>query len=72
MFDVPLHYNFHRASTGGASYDLRGIMDGSLVSRRPGDAVTFVDNHDTAIGCSLESWVSLYLAGDRPAFAQSY
>ncbi|KAG9007630.1 hypothetical protein FRB94_014148 [Tulasnella sp. JGI-2019a] len=57
MFDVPLHYNFHRASTQGSEYDLRRILKGSLVDRRPLDAVTFVDNHDTAIGCSLESWV---------------
>lgn len=57
MFDVPLHYNFHRASIQGSSYDMRQILKGSLVERRPLDAVTFVDNHDTAIGCSLESWV---------------
>lgn len=57
MFDVPLHYNFYRASASGPKYDLRTILDGSLVKRRPRDAVTFVDNHDTAIGCSLESWV---------------
>lgn len=57
MFDVPLHHNFHRASQQGAEYDLREILKGSLVESRPSDAVTFVDNHDTAIGCSLESWV---------------
>lgn len=57
MFDVPLHYNFHRAFKQGHSYDLRTILEGGLVSSRPRDAVTFVDNHDTAIGCSLESWV---------------
>lgn len=57
MFDVPLHYNFHRAYKQGRSYDLRTILEGGLVSSRPRDAVTFVDNHDTAIGCSLESWV---------------
>lgn len=57
MFDVPLHYNFHRAYKQGHSYDLRTILEGGLVSSRPRDAVTFVDNHDTAIGCSLESWV---------------
>ncbi|KAG8897786.1 hypothetical protein FRB99_007921 [Tulasnella sp. 403] len=57
MFDVPLHHNFFRASEAGSDYDLRTILDGSLVQRRPRDAVTFVDNHDTAVGCSLESWV---------------
>ncbi|KAG8935957.1 hypothetical protein FRC02_005432 [Tulasnella sp. 418] len=58
MFDVPLHHNFYRASEQGSKFDLRTILDGSLVQHRPNDAVTFVDNHDTAVGCSLESWVS--------------
>ncbi|OJA12415.1 hypothetical protein AZE42_03391 [Rhizopogon vesiculosus] len=61
FFDVPLHENFHRASKTGVSYDLRTILDGSLVKLRPGDAVTFVDNHDTLqqVGQSLESWVGI-------------
>ncbi|KAG1750806.1 glycoside hydrolase family 13 protein [Suillus lakei] len=59
FFDVPLHANFHRASKAGASYDLRTIFEGSLVKLRPGDAVTFVDNHDTQVGQSLESWVDI-------------
>ncbi|KIJ62812.1 glycoside hydrolase family 13 protein [Hydnomerulius pinastri MD-312] len=57
FFDVPLHDNFHQASKAGPSYDLRRVFDSSLVAIRPGDAVTFVDNHDTQIGQSLESWV---------------
>ncbi|KAI9566785.1 glycoside hydrolase family 13 protein [Boletus coccyginus] len=59
FFDVPLHENFHRASKSGSSYDLRRILDNSLVAIRPGDAVTFVDNHEVIqqIGQSLESWV---------------
>ncbi|EPQ54105.1 glycoside hydrolase family 13 protein [Gloeophyllum trabeum ATCC 11539] len=57
FFDVPLHGNFHRASHLGHQYDLRTIFDNSIVKYRPGDAVTFVDNHDTQIGQSLESWV---------------
>jgi len=55
FFDVPLHANFHRASKG--PFDLRRILDNSLLKVRPYDAVTFVDNHDTQIGQSLESWV---------------
>lgn len=46
FFDVPLHYNFHRASEEGSGYDLRRIFKGTLVQVRPGDAVTFVDNHE--------------------------
>ncbi|TCD69345.1 hypothetical protein EIP91_007901 [Steccherinum ochraceum] len=64
FFDVPLHYNFHEASKAGSQYDLRRILDGSILKFRPGDAVTFVDNHDcctsftsTQIGQTLESWV---------------
>ncbi|KZO96750.1 glycoside hydrolase family 13 protein [Calocera viscosa TUFC12733] len=58
FFDVPLHYKFHRASKDDG-FDLRGLISGTLLSQRPGDAVTFVDNHDTQTGGSLESWVSL-------------
>lgn len=57
LFDVPLHYNLHRASTAGSHFDLRRVFDGSLVQRRPLHAVTFVDNHDTQPGEQLESWV---------------
>ncbi|KAI0359895.1 alpha amylase [Trametes cingulata] len=57
FFDVPLHYNFHDASKAGSSYDLRKILDRTILKYRPGDAVTFVDNHDTQIGQTLESWV---------------
>lgn len=46
FFDVPLHENFHQASRSGSSYDLRHILDNSLVAIRPKDAVTFVDNHE--------------------------
>ncbi|KIO30364.1 glycoside hydrolase family 13 protein [Tulasnella calospora MUT 4182] len=57
VFDTPLHYNFKEASDRGENFDLRRIWDGSLVSNRPVDAVTLVDNHDTQIGQSLQSWV---------------
>ncbi|KAJ3547539.1 hypothetical protein NM688_g5396 [Phlebia brevispora] len=58
FFDVPLHYNFRNASKAGSAYDLRTILDRTVVQLRPGDAVTFVDNHDTQIGQTLESWVN--------------
>ena len=57
LFDVALHYNFFQASQAGANYDLRRILDRSLVRVRPGNAVTFVDNHDTQHGQSLQSFV---------------
>ena len=46
FFDVPLHHNFWCASKEGSSYDLRKIFDNTVVSIRPKDAVTFVDNHE--------------------------
>jgi len=57
LFDVPLHFNFVEAARGGRDYDLRHLLDGSLVQRYPAFAVPFVDNHDTQPGQSLESFV---------------
>lgn len=57
LFDVPLHLHFHDASKAHGSYDLRTILNDTLVSRRPMQAVTFVDNHDSQPGQSLQSWV---------------
>ncbi|MGF1493569.1 MAG: alpha-amylase [Microcoleaceae cyanobacterium] len=60
LFDVPLHYNFHQASKGGGFYDMRRILDGTLMQQLPYFAVTFVDNHDTqplqALESVVESW----------------
>lgn len=47
LFDVPLHYNFFKASFSNGEYDLRTIFDGTLVKEHPELAITFVDNHDT-------------------------
>lgn len=59
-FDVPLHFNFFQAGRAGSSYDLRRILDGTLVKARPTHAVTFVDNHDSqplqALESSVEPW----------------
>lgn len=57
LVDVKLHMNFHQASKEGGNYDLRKIFDGSLMKNNPWNAVTFVDNHDTQAGQSLESVV---------------
>ncbi|KAJ7931533.1 glycoside hydrolase family 13 protein [Mycena leptocephala] len=57
FFDVPLHMNFHYASKDHSHYDLRNILNSTIVKEKPKDAVTFVDNHDTVVGQSLESWV---------------
>lgn len=57
LFDVPLHYNFLKASTSDGEFDMRTIFDGTLVQESPEMAVTFVDNHDTEPGQALESWI---------------
>lgn len=57
LFDVALHYNFFHAAQAGADYDLSQILQRTLVAERPGSAVTFVDNHDTQLGQSLQSFV---------------
>jgi len=57
LFDVPLHYNFLTAVNEKENYDLRGLMSNTLISCYPENSVTFVDNHDTQPGQSLESWV---------------
>ncbi len=47
LFDVPLHYNFFNAANCGINYDMRTILDNTLVKSHPENAVTFIDNHDT-------------------------
>lgn len=56
LFDVPLHYNLVNASEN-PNFDLRTLYNGTIVSNNPNFSVTFVDNHDTQVGQSLESWV---------------
>jgi alpha-amylase len=60
LFDAPLHNNFHRASRGGEAFDMRTILDGTLMKEMPLLAVTIVENHDTqplqALESVVESW----------------
>lgn len=58
LFDAPLHRYFFLASR--SAFDMRRILDGSLVSANPVLAVTLVDNHDTQPCQSLESWVDYW------------
>jgi len=57
LFDVPLHKNFYDASTGLGYYDMRSLQNNTLEATDPVKAVTFIDNHDTEPGQSLESFV---------------
>jgi alpha-amylase len=60
LFDAPLQRHFHEASRAGGFYDLRQIMDNTLMQQQPALAVTLVENHDTqplqALESPVESW----------------
>jgi alpha-amylase len=56
-FDVPLHYNFFRASKEGKDYNLIQILEGSFLKKKPLFSVSFVENHDTQRLQALESAV---------------
>ncbi len=55
LFDAPLHLRFHNASNSGGGYDMRTILDGTLMKENPSKAVTLVENHDTQPCQSLAS-----------------
>jgi alpha-amylase len=57
VFDVPLHYSFHCAGRAGRGFDMRRILEGSVMQARPTHAVTFVENHDSQPLQALESVV---------------
>jgi alpha-amylase len=60
LFDAPLQNNFHRASRSGGHFDMRRILDGTLMQNAPLLAVTLVENHDTqplqALEAVVEPW----------------
>lgn len=68
LFDVPLHFNLEEASKLEEDYDLRHIFVGTLVQNLPQHAVTFVDNHDTQVGQSLESYIKPWFREIANAF----
>lgn len=55
LFDAPLHHNFYKASLEGGSYDMRRLLDRTLLKEQPSLAVTLVENHDTQPLQALES-----------------
>ncbi|MDD5571708.1 MAG: alpha-amylase [Bacteroidales bacterium] len=58
LFDAPLQNNFYQASrTPDGGYDMRCILDNTLVKNNPVLAVTIVDNHDTQPCQALERFV---------------
>lgn len=62
VFDVPLHYNFHSASAESPAYDMRTILDNTVMQKRPELCISFVDNHDTQPLQDLESLVDFWFS----------
>lgn len=64
LFDVALHYNFHKLGRDNEGEQTPVTMDRmlshTLVELEPGYAVTFVDNHDTQDKQPLYSWVDAW------------
>lgn len=59
LFDAPLVYRFSSISRTKRG-DMRTVFDGTLVQSKPDHAVTFVTNHDTQPGQSLEAPVASF------------
>lgn len=57
LLDVGLHFNLFEASNRGGDYDLRTIFDNTVTKLNSSKSVTFVDNHDSQPGQSLNSFV---------------
>ena len=58
LFDSALHHNLHNAAVEGESFDMRTILDNSLMMANPLFAVTLVANHDTQPLQALEAPVN--------------
>ncbi len=57
LFDVPLHFNLYEASVKGKEYNMQNLLKNSLSVVHPELGVTFVDNHDSQEGSSLQSQI---------------
>ena len=55
LFDSALHHKIHAASKSGNAFDMRTLLDDSLMNAIPTLAVTVVANHDTQPLQSLEA-----------------
>ena len=60
LFDSSLQSNFHYASKKSSRYDMRQILNQTLVQAWPENAVTVVSNHDTQPLQALESVVEAW------------
>ncbi len=58
LFDSSLHHNLHNAAVEGETFDMRTVLDNSLMLANPLFAVTLVANHDTQPLQALEAPVN--------------
>jgi alpha-amylase len=60
LLDSSLHQKLHAAAKMGKNFDLRSLLDNSLVKANPQKAVTVVENHDTqplqALEAPVDPW----------------
>lgn len=56
LFDFPLYFNLRTASESGGNFDMRNLLNDTLLARDPTLAVTFVDNHDTYHERTIQDW----------------
>lgn len=68
LFDVFLHFRMHDASRVNGGFDLARLFRGTLTEADPVHSVTFVDNHDTQRGQSLQSFVEEWFKPAAYAF----
>ena len=68
LFDVTLHYKLYEASKSREHFDLTKLFENSVESQRRMNSVTFVDNHDSQLGQSLESWIDEWFRQSAYAF----
>lgn len=67
LFDVNLHHKFYDISKGYRK-SIKNIFEGTLHASYPEHTIVFVDNHDTQIGQSLESWIEPWFRHHAYAF----
>ncbi|MEO5715709.1 MAG: alpha-amylase [Luteolibacter sp.] len=60
LFDSALHHNLRSAGEAGGDFDLRTLLDNSLMLAKPSLAVTLVENHDTQPLQALEAPIAAW------------
>ncbi len=58
LFDMPLHLNFFRAGEANGDFPMNQLLANTLLQRKPSNAISFVESHDTQPLQALESPVA--------------